>query len=64
MKKMSFVRTAARAIAQTISPIIDAEDMKIIGVALVVVLAVGVALIPLAGLAGVAVASFEVMRGL
>jgi len=54
--------TILKAVGQAIG--IDGDDLRVLATLAVVVLAVGVALILLAGLAGVAVACFEAMRGL
>ena len=53
-----------KRILRFLSPIVDAEDMKVIAVAVIVVLVLGLLLIVLGGLAALAVAAFEVASGL
>jgi len=52
----------ARAAAKAIASIIDGEDLKIIGVGIIVILVVGLCLILLGLAAGVAVNVFDAMR--
>ena len=47
-----------------IGQVVDADDLKIIGVAFVVVVALGVALVILAAFAGLAAGLFGVLSGL
>lgn len=51
-------------VVRALTAIVDADDAKIIAVALVGVLVVGLLLVLLAGAAGIAVAVFEGARGL
>jgi hypothetical protein len=53
-----------KALARIISPVVDAEDAKVLATAFIVVGVVGLLMVVLAGSLGLAVSLFDALRGL